>query len=114
MNAPRNRISMSEFKNVTIVREANVYFEGKVTSRTVIFEDGTRKTLGFMQPGEYTFDTGAAETMELLAGAMKVMLPGAQDWKTFSAGESFDVPANSRFELVVNEYSDYCCSYLES
>ena len=52
--------------------------------------------------------------MELLAGAMKVMLPGAQDWKTFSAGESFDVPANSRFELVVNEYSDYCCSYLES
>lgn len=43
---------MSEFQNVTVVREANVYFDGKVTSRSVVFEDGTKKTLGFMLAGE--------------------------------------------------------------
>ena len=104
---------MSEFKNVTVVREANVYFDGKVTSRTVQFADGTKKTLGFMQAGEYTFDTAAAEVMELLGGEMDVLLPGSTHWKSFKAGESFEVPANSRFELVVRELADYCCSYLD-
>lgn len=44
---------MSQFDNVSIVREANIYFDGKVTSRVVLFQDGTRKTLGIMLPGEY-------------------------------------------------------------
>ncbi|MDF7808593.1 pyrimidine/purine nucleoside phosphorylase [Pontiellaceae bacterium B12219] len=104
---------MSEFKNVTVVREANVYFGGKVTSRTVIFEDGSKKTLGFMQAGDYSFDTGAAEIMEMIGGEMDVKLPGSNDWKTYKAGEAFEVPANSKFDLVVKEYADYCCAYLE-
>jgi uncharacterized protein YaiE (UPF0345 family) len=104
---------MSEFSNVTVVREANVYFGGKVTSRTVVFEDGTKKTLGFMAAGEYSFDTGAAEIMEMLGGEMDVLLPASTHWKTFKAGESFEVPANSKFDLVVKEFADYCCSYIE-
>lgn len=104
---------MSEFNKVTVVREANVYFEGKVTSRTVVFEDGTKKTLGFMLAGEYSFDTGAAEVMEMLGGEMDVMLPGSTHWKTVKAGELFDVPANSKFDLVVKEFADYCCSYIQ-
>jgi len=103
---------MSEFKNVTVVREANVYFGGKVTSRTVLFADGTKKTLGFMLPGEHSFDTGVAEIMEMLGGEMDVKLPGSDEWKTYRAGESFEVPAHSTFELVIREYADYCCSYL--
>jgi uncharacterized protein YaiE (UPF0345 family) len=103
---------MSEFKNVTVVREANVYFDGKVTSRAVLFEDGTKKTLGFMMAGEYSFDTGVAEVMEMLGGEMDVLLPGSTHWQTFKAGESFDVPANSKFDLVVKAFADYCCSYL--
>jgi len=105
---------MSEFKKVTVIREANVYFDGKVTSRTVVFEDGMKKTLGFMMAGEYSFDTGAAETMEILGGAMDILLPGSSEWKTVSAGDSFEIPANSKFNLVVKEFSDYCCSYIES
>ena len=105
---------MSEFNNVTVVREANIYFGGKVTSRTVKFADGTRKTLGIMLAGEYTFDTAAAEVMEMLGGELDVRLPGSTHWKTCSAGDSFEVPANSRFDLVVKEYADYCCSYLEA
>ncbi len=104
---------MSEFNNVTVVREANVYFDGKVTSRTVVFEDGTKKTLGFMLAGEYSFDTGVAEVMEMIGGSMDVLLPGSTHWKTYKAGESFEVPANSKFDLVVKEYADYCCSYLD-
>ncbi len=104
---------MSEFQNVTVVREANVYFDGKVTSRSVVFEDGTKKTLGFMLAGEYSFDTGVAEVMEVLGGEMDVRLPGSNGWNTFKAGESYEVPANSRFDLVVKAFADYCCSYVE-
>lgn len=103
---------MSEFKNVTVVREANAYFNGGVTSRTVIFADGVRKTLGIAQPGEYTFNTAAAELMEILAGELEVMLPGAGDWRRVVGGESFEVPANSSFTMRVHLLTDYCCSYL--
>lgn len=104
---------MSEFKNVTLIKKANVYYDGKVTSRTVIFADGTKKTLGIMMPGEYTFDTAAAEVMEMLGGSMEVLLPGAEDWQTFREGQSFEVPANSKFSLKIKEVADYCCSYLK-
>jgi uncharacterized protein YaiE (UPF0345 family) len=104
---------MSEFKNVTVVKKANVYFDGKVTSRTVLFADGTKKTLGIMMPGDYEFGTEAAEIMEMLGGQMDVLLPGSKDWKTFKAGESYRVPANSKFKLKVPVVADYCCSYLK-
>ena len=104
---------MSEFKNVTIVKQANVYFDGKVNSRTIHFADGSVKTLGFMQPGEYVFNTAAAELMEILAGEMAVALPGQTDWQTVKAGESFPVPANSQFTVQVKVASDYCCSFLK-
>ena len=103
---------MSEFNNVTVIREANVYFDGKVTSRAVIFEDGTKKTLGVMQAGDYEFATDAKEIMEMLGGEMVVLLPGTDQWQTFKAGESFEVPAHSSFKLKVAELADYCCSYI--
>jgi purine/pyrimidine-nucleoside phosphorylase len=100
-----------KFENVTILKKANIYFEGKVTSRTVLFADGTRKTLGFMLPGDYEFGTGAREVMELLNGQMEVLLPGRLDWQTFQAGESFAIPSNSSFKLKLRVPVDYCCSY---
>jgi uncharacterized protein YaiE (UPF0345 family) len=105
---------MPEFKNVTIVKKANVYFDGRVTSRTVIFADGSKKTLGIMLPGEYEFDTGAKELMEILAGNLEVLLPGADSWQTVQGGESFEVAAKSRFSLKIEELTDYCCSFLNS
>ncbi len=99
------------FKNVDIVRKANQYFDGRVTSRTVLFPDGTRKTLGIMMPGEYEFGTETAETMEILSGQLEVLLPDAREWKTYTEGMSFHVPANARFKLLVHGVADYCCSY---
>ncbi|MEI6644868.1 MAG: pyrimidine/purine nucleoside phosphorylase [bacterium] len=102
---------MSEFKNVTVIKKANVYSDGRVTSRTVLFADGTKKTLGIMLPGEYTFGTDAKELMEILAGELVVLLPGETAWKTIRGGDSFDVPANAKFSLKVTTLADYCCSY---
>ena len=103
---------MSEFQNVSVVKKANVYFDGKVTSRTVVFADGQKKTLGIMLPGEYEFNTGAPELMEIYAGEMTVQLPGSDDWKTVKGGESFEVPGNSKFAVKVSVLADYCCSFL--
>ena len=103
---------MSEFANVTVVKAANIYFDGKVTSRTVKFADGTRKTLGIMLPGDYDFGTAEAEVMEILQGALDVLLPGETAWRTVTGGETFNVPANSRFQLKVKTVADYCCSYI--
>jgi uncharacterized protein YaiE (UPF0345 family) len=99
------------FENVTVVKKANVYFEGKVTSRNVFFADGTRKTLGFMMPGDYTFNTGEREVMEILGGEMTVLLPGSIEWHTYKPGDAFEVPANSSFQLKLSVPADYCCSY---
>ncbi len=103
---------MSEFSQVTVVREANIFFDGGVASRTVLFPDGRRKTLGIMQPGEYEFTTHSGELMEILAGDLDVQLPGNDTWQTFAAGESFEVGAHQRFGLRVRSVTDYCCSFL--
>lgn len=107
----KEEISLDRFENVSIVKQANVYFEGKVTSRTVLFADGTKKTLGIMLPGEYEFGTDAAEVMEILAGELEVLLPGESTWNVYTGGDCFHVPANSRFALKVKTVADYCCSY---
>jgi uncharacterized protein YaiE (UPF0345 family) len=103
---------MSELNNVTVIKRANVYFDGGVTSRTVRFPDGSEKTLGIMQPGEYEFGTGAAEVMEIMAGDLEVLLPGETQWRRVQDGDSFEVPAQSRFALKVTTLTDYCCSFV--
>ncbi len=103
---------MDRFENVTVVKAANVYFGGQVTSRTVLFADGTKKTLGIMMPDEYEFGTGAAEVMEILAGELDVLLPGATEWQHIVGGQEFTVPANAKFGLRITAVTDYCCSYL--
>ena len=105
---------MSEFKNVTVVKEANIYFDGRVTSRSVLFPDGSKKTLGVMLPGEYEFGTADKELMEIFSGELDVLLPGESKWKPIKGGESFEAAANSQFKLRVRKLSDYCCSFIKS
>jgi uncharacterized protein YaiE (UPF0345 family) len=99
------------FENVAAVKKANVYYEGRVTSRTLFLADGSRKTLGFMLAGEYTFETAGAEIMEILNGEMTVLLPGAKEWQTLGTEQSFSVPASSSFQVKIDSFADYCCSY---
>ena len=98
------------FENVSVVKKANIYFDGKVTSRTVVFANGEKKTLGIMLPGTYTFNTGAAELMEILSGECEVKVAGKA--LSVKGGESFEVGANSSFEITCKSVVDYCCSFL--
>jgi len=101
-----------KFENVTVDVAGNSYFDGAVTSRTVHFSDGSRKTLGYMQKGEYEFGTEEAELMEITAGDVEYKLADSDEFVSVKAGGSFNVPANSKFQIKVHEITDYCCSYL--
>lgn len=106
-------MSETEFQQVTIIKKANIYFNGHVTSRSVLFPDGGLKTLGVMLPGAYEFKTQDRELMEIMSGEVDVQLPDHPDWQTFTGGMSFEVPAHSSFKLQVKELIDYCCSFLK-
>jgi uncharacterized protein YaiE (UPF0345 family) len=102
---------MSTLDNVTLTKKSNVYFDGKCVSHTVLLADGTRKTVGVIFPSSLTFNTGAPETMELIAGKCRVRLAGAADWALYQGGQAFDVPANSSFEIDTLELLDYVCHF---
>ena len=104
---------MSEFNNVSVVKKANVYFGGNVSSRTVKFADGTMKTLGFMLPGEYTFNTADKEIMDIIDGDLEVLLPDSDQWQKITGGKSFNVPANAKFTVKIMTPTDYCCSFIK-
>ncbi len=102
---------MSQFDNISVIKKANVYFDGKCVSHTVQFADGTRKSVGVIMPASLTFNTGAAEIMETVAGACRYRLKGA-DWQTCEAGQSFSVPGNSSFDIEVSgEPYHYVCHF---
>jgi len=101
-----------KFENVTAVCKANIYFDGKVVSHTIQFADGTRKTLGLIYAGEYKFNTGVPEKMEMIAGACRIKLAGETMWRDIAAGTAFHVPGKSSFEIAVAAgTAEYICSY---
>jgi uncharacterized protein YaiE (UPF0345 family) len=103
---------MSQFDNVSIKQSANIYFDGKVTSRSLTFSDGTTKSLGVMLPGDYEFGANEEELMEIVSGKLELLLPGSE-WQTIIGGESFGVPANSSFQVKVIEITDSTCHYIK-
>lgn len=103
----------TEFPNVTAVAKANIYFDGKVVSHTILFPDGSKRTLGLIYPGAFHFGTAAAERMEIVAGSCRVKLDGVTEWNEYAAGTAFEVPANSGFDIKVsNGICEYICSFI--
>lgn len=102
---------MTQLENVTVQAQANVYFDGKCVSHTVLLADGTRKSVGVILPASLTFGTAAPETMEIVAGSCRVRMAGAEDWTEYAAGSSFDVPGDSSFDIEVDDQVDYICHY---
>jgi len=99
-------------QHVSVAKQANVYFNGKVTSRSVLFTDGSRQTLGVVLPGEYEFSTAEGEIMQVTSGEFEVLLPGETDWKAFKAGSQFELAPNVSFSLRTSQISEYCCHYI--
>ena len=103
---------MSNFNSVNVKKEANIYFDGKVTSRSLEFEDGVEKSLGIMQEGEYRFNTEAAEIMEIYSGDIEVKLEGKDEFIKMTGPCRFEVPKNSYFDIKASSIVDYCCTYI--
>src|SRR4051812_23454070 len=102
-----------QFSNVTAVAKANVYFDGKVVSHTLLFAGGEKKTLGIIFPGTFHFGTDKAERMEIVAGECSVKLDGQTETRTYAAGAAFEVPAKSGFDIEVSGgICEYVCSFL--
>ena len=102
-----------QFANVTVITKANIYFAGKVVSHTVQFADGSKKTIGLIYPGTFHFGTQATERMEISAGNCRVKLAGQANWKDYAAGQFFEVPTNSGFDIEVKAgICEYICSFL--
>jgi len=103
-----------EFKNVTALAKANVYFDGKVVSHSILFPDGSKKTLGLIYPGKFHFGTDKAERMDIVAGTCTVKLDGQGTVKDYVAGTAFDVPAKSGFDIEVKSgICEYICSFID-
>jgi hypothetical protein len=102
-----------QFTNVTAIAKANVYFDGKVVSHTILAADGSKKTLGLIYPGKFHFGTALAERMQIVAGNCHVKLDGQSDTLEYAAGSAFDVPANSGFDIEVTAgICEYVCSFI--
>jgi purine/pyrimidine-nucleoside phosphorylase len=101
-----------KFDGVAVTTKANVYFDGKCVSHSIVLADGTKKSVGVILPSSLTFNTGAPEIMEGVAGSCRVRLKGESEWKTYSAGESYNVPGNASFDIeVTGEPYHYICHF---
>jgi uncharacterized protein YaiE (UPF0345 family) len=103
----------THFESVTVQTKANVFFEGKVVSHGITFNDGSKKTLGLIYPGTYHFGTDKPEQMDITAGQCSVVLDGSKDETRHSAGSSFRVPGKNGFTITVSDgIVEYICSFL--
>lgn len=101
-----------KFEGVVLQTQANVYFDGKCVSHSFVLPDGTRKSVGVVLPATLTFGTAAAEIMECVGGSCRVRMKGDSAWTAYVAGESFNVPANSSFDIeVADQPFHYICHY---
>lgn len=101
-----------QFDQVSVVCKANIYFDGKVISHTILFADGSKKSLGLIAPGEFRFNTGVPERMDIVAGRCRARVAGSAEWRDYAAGDGFDIPGNAFFEIAVADgHAEYICSF---
>ena len=100
-----------KFDGVSVATKANVYFDGKCVSHGITLADGTKKSVGVVLPSALTFNTGAAEVMDVVDGACRVKLRGSADWVAYGTGQSFSVPGDSSFDIEVTQTLHYVCHF---
>jgi len=104
--------TVERFDDVSVLCKANIYFDGKVISHTILFKDGKKKTVGLIFPGSFTFNTEAPEKMEIIAGNCRVQQSGSDQWAPYRSGTFFLVPGKSSFAIAVDEgVAEYVCSF---
>ena len=101
----------AQFDGVSVTTKANVYFDGKCVSHNITLADGTKKSVGVVLPATLTFNTGAPEIMECVAGSCEYRLKGSDSWIACAAGDKFSVPGNSSFDIRVRDSYHYICHF---
>jgi len=101
----------SKFDGVSVSTQASVYFDGKCISHAITLADGSKKSVGVILPATLTFNTGAPETMECVAGSCDYKLPGSDVWLSSKPGDSFSIPGNTQFDIRVTEPYHYICHF---
>ena len=104
-------MTTEKIDGVSVTTKASVYFDGKCVSHGITFPDGTKKSVGVILPATLTFNTGAPEIMECVAGSCEYKPAGSDAWVKSSAGEQFNVPGNSKFDIRVTEAYHYICHF---
>ncbi|MFT4192832.1 MAG: pyrimidine/purine nucleoside phosphorylase [Comamonas sp.] len=105
-------MTTEKIDGVSVTTRANVYFDGKCVSHNLTYPDGTKKSVGVVLPAELTFGTAAPEIMECVAGACEYRLKGTDVWIKVAAGDQFNVPGDSSFDIrVAGEPFSYICHY---
>jgi uncharacterized protein YaiE (UPF0345 family) len=104
-------MTTTQFDGVTVNTQASVYFDGKCISHGITLADGTKKTVGVVLPATLTFNTGAPEIMECVAGSCEYKLAGSEVWVKSGPGEKFSVPGNAKFDIRVTEPYHYICHF---
>lgn len=97
--------------NISVKTQANVYFDGKCISHGITLADGTQKSVGVVLPATLTFNTGAPEIMECVAGGCEYRLEGSDEWLSSAPGEKFSIPGNSKFDIRVAQTYHYICHF---
>lgn len=101
------------FEKTKVSVKANIYFDGKVQSRTIVLPDGTRKTLGVYLPGDYEFHADTAEVVEITNGKVDVLFPGEETWTTVAMGGTYSAPRDTTFKVRCEGIAEYICDYLD-
>ncbi len=104
-------MSSTHIDGVSVNTQASVYFDGKCISHGITLADGSKKSVGVILPATLTFNTGAPETMECVAGSCEYKLAGTGVWVKSSAGEKFSVPGNTSFDIRVTAPYHYICHF---
>ena len=108
---PDIHMTTSKIDGVSVSTQANVYFDGKCVSHSIELADGTKKSVGVILPATLTFNTGAPEIMECVAGGCEWRLAGTEAWLASGPGEKFSVPGNSKFEIRVAQAYHHICHF---
>ena len=104
-------MTTEKIDNISVTTKANVFFDGKCVSHAITYPDGTKKSVGVILPATLTFNTGAPEVMECVAGSCEYKLDGSDTWIKSSEGGKFIVPGNSKFDIRVTEPYHYICHF---
>ncbi|MBS9779088.1 MAG: DUF1255 family protein [Moraxellaceae bacterium] len=107
-------MSVTEFANVSVLTQANISYEGRCSSHTILFEDGGKKMLGVIAPNDeeityYRFQAKSSQRMEILTGECQVKLNTEEEYSIYRAGQAFMVAGDTTFKLRTAEPVQYIC-----